>query len=439
MKFFNLLQKELRELINRQMIIGLLVTLGILMALGQFMGDAMEKAVSDVGDVYIMDNDGTDFTSQIIERLKEIGYNVEVKKSLQEDSVKILEELNIDNLIVIPKGFTESILSEHKASEIEFLSKIKSMAMMENMSDASSAVVESLKSTISYKLMHEGYGLNEDEINLIKNNVTVKDVTVVGEKSADVNTATIISMSSTQGIVVPLVIFMLVMFTSQLIISAISTEKIDKTLETLLSAPVSRIAVLGSKMLSAAIIALINAVVYMVGFSNYMGGMMGNTLDMQTVSGALKMSQVLEQLGLNMSAGDYVLLGLQMFMTIMISLSISLILGAMVNDAKSAQTIMMPVMFSAMIPYMITLFADINSLSPILRILVWAIPFTHTFTAINNIMFGNWEIFWGGFVYQVLFFAVCMFFALRLFTSDKIFTISLNLGQKRKLKKAKTR
>ena len=126
-----------------------------------------------------------------------------------------------------------------------------------------------------------------------------------------------------------------------------------------------------------------------------------------------------------------------MFMTIMIALSVSLILGAMATDAKSAQTLVMPIMIFAMIPYMISLFMDVNSMSNIVKIFVWLIPFTHTFTAINNIMFGNWPVFWGGLAYQFVFFIVCMYFALKLFTSDKIFTISLNLGQKMKLKKVK--
>jgi ABC-2 type transport system permease protein len=225
-----------------------------------------------------------------------------------------------------------------------------------------------------------------------------------------------------------------------MIISAISTEKIDKTLETLLSAPVSRLSVLGSKMLAAAIVALLNAVAYMFAFSSYMGGIMGQAMDSdvsQAVGQAMTMSDILKELGLKMTVGGYFLLGLQMFMTIMIALSVSLILGAMVTDTKSAQTLIMPVMFSAMIPYMVSLFANINTLSPVIKVAVWAIPFTHTFTAINNIMFGNWTVFWGGLAYQFIFFIVCMYLALKLFTSDKIFTISLNLGQKRKLRRSK--
>jgi ABC-2 type transport system permease protein len=79
--------------------------------------------------------------------------------------------------------------------------------------------------------------------------------------------------------------------------------------------------------------------------------------------------------------------------------------------------------------------ADINTLPIAIRMAVYAIPFTHTFSAMNNLMFGNTAIFFGGLAYQFVIFVICMFFALRLFKSDKILTVSLNFGQKSKFKK----
>lgn len=80
--------------------------------------------------------------------------------------------------------------------------------------------------------------------------------------------------------VVPIIMFVLIMFSAQMILSAISNEKIDKTLETLLSAPVSRLSVLASKMLAAGVVAALQVVVYMFGMSKMTGGLtegMGDT------------------------------------------------------------------------------------------------------------------------------------------------------------------
>ena len=92
----------------------------------------------------------------------------------------------------------------------------------------------------------------------------------------------------------------------------------------------------------------------------------------------------------------------------------------------------MPLMMLAMIPYMISIFADVNSLPAAVKILVYAIPFTHTFSAMSNLMFGHDIIFFAGLIYQIAVLAVCMFFSLRLFNSDKILTISLKFGKKDK-------
>ena len=125
-------------------------------------------------------------------------------------------------------------------------------------------------------------------------------------------------------------------------------------------------------------------------------------------------------------------------MTIMQALSISIILGSLANDAKTSQTVVLPIMLLAMVPYAISMVSDVNSLPTAVRTVVYAIPFTHTFTAMGNLMFGNTGIFFAGLLYQILIFAICIFFALKLFNSDKILTMSLNFGQKSKFKKSKS-
>ncbi len=51
MKFINLLKKELIELINKQMIFGLVITCLILMAVGSVMGSAIDSAEESVSNV----------------------------------------------------------------------------------------------------------------------------------------------------------------------------------------------------------------------------------------------------------------------------------------------------------------------------------------------------------------------------------------------------
>lgn len=440
MKFFNLLKKELMELLNKQMILGIVIMLVLFSIIGQVMHSSIEEISKNQYKINVMDCDDTDFTESIFDDMKSM--NADIKMIGKEFSGKefqdIMKENDIESLVVIPEGFTKDLLENKNLSALTSVSVMKSASSVAMVSSDNSSALSLLQSVISDKLMKNG-GFSEQDIALVQQSFKVSEITVVSDKSAEISMSTIIQNISVQNMIIPIIVFVLVMYTSQMIIGAISTEKIDKTLETLLSAPVSRSAVLGSKMLAAAIVALINAVSFMIGYYVLVGGAMTSAMSLDTVSSAvsdtISYSNAMNQLGLHLEITDYLLVGIQTFLTIMISLSVSIILGAMANDAKSAQNLVMPVMMCAMIPYIISMVSDINTLPTVIKTLVYAIPFTHTFTAMNNLMFGNDKIFVFGIIYQAVVFAVCMFFAIRIFNSDKIFTSSLNLGQKSKLRK----
>lgn len=440
MKFFNLLKKELMELLNKQMIFGIVIMLVLFSIIGQVMHSSIEEISKNQYKINVMDCDDTDFTKSIFDDMKSM--NADIKMIGKEFSGKefqdIMKENDIESLVVIPEGFTKDLLENKNLSALTSVSVMKSASSVAMVSSDNSSALSLLQSVISDKLMKNG-GFSEQDIALVQQSFKVSEITVVSDKSAEISMSTIIQNISVQNMIIPIIVFVLVMYTSQMIIGAISTEKIDKTLETLLSAPVSRSAVLGSKMLAAAIVALINAVSFMIGYYVLVGGAMTSAMPLNKVSSAvsdtISYSNAMNQLGLHLEITDYLLVGIQTFLTIMISLSVSIILGAMANDAKSAQNLVMPVMMCAMIPYIISMVSDINTLPTVIKTLVYAIPFTHTFTAMNNLMFGNDKIFVFGIIYQAVVFAVCMFFAISIFNSDKIFTSSLNLGQKSKLRK----
>lgn len=441
MKFFNLLKKELGELINKQMIIGLAVMMIILM----FVGNIMKTTVSEAMDqslytINLADMDDTELTKELIASLKE--NNVKVK--LYNDDLcykgeypEFLSMNELKNIIVIPEGFTDSILNGKKDTELISVSAMSSAASLSNISNSNSSGISAINQCMR-DILAKRDGISAEQLERLNSPVSVSERTVVADKSAAISMDTIMGKVMMQNMILPIVVFVLIMMTSQMLISAISNEKIDKTLETLLSTPISRTAVISAKMLAAAVVALLNAAVYMIGFSVFISGTMdGVTEEVTTpaVGDFISVESALAQLGLTLTPVDYLLVGVQLFLTIMICLSVSLILGALVNDTKSSQNMITPILMLAMVPYLISMLTDINSLPVAARIAVYAIPFTHTFSSIPNLMFGNDMLFFSGIIYQTIVFLVCMFFALRLFKSDKIFTISLNFGQKAKFKK----
>lgn len=435
MKFYSLFRKELKEMLSLQTIITMIVTVVVLVMAGQAMSGAISDSSEKASDLTICDLDKTEFTENVLNSLKATAKASDGKITVvdikSDDYAAELKRLDQDSVVIIPKGFTEQV-KQHKKADVGYVQRMTSLATMSNIntgSDTALAVIQqAVKSTIYQDKLSSG-AMTEEEMNQLEDPVLLSETTVVGDKADKVSSSVVMSLCSAQSMVVPIIMFVLIMFSAQMILSAISTEKIDKTLETLLSAPVSRLSVLASKMLAAGVVAALQAVVYMFGMSKMTGGLTEGMGDTSAYESAM------ENLGLTMSVGQYALVGIQMFVSILISLSLSMVLGALAKDAKSAQTmLLLPITFSAMIPYLLAMVVDIRTLSPVIKYIVYAIPFTHTFMASENVMFGNYSLYAGGLIYQIVLLVVCMTVALKIFMSDKIFTMSI--GGKQRTRKS---
>jgi ABC-2 type transport system permease protein len=125
------------------------------------------------------------------------------------------------------------------------------------------------------------------------------------------------------------------------------------------------------------------------------------------------------------------MLGGSLFFGILSALSVAMILGVFAEDTKAVQGVITPLMVLVMIPYLITLLLDLNSMSPTIKYLVYAIPFSHPFLAAPNIFMKNYLFVFAGIAYQAVFFLVFVLIAAKIFSSDKITTIRLNFSKKK--------
>ena len=435
MKLGNLLKKELKELLTVQAIVSMIFTCLLLVVLGQFMGGEMEEAINN-SDVNIVNMDNSDFTDEMISQLPEYGANPTVLTLESDNYYDEMVRLDIKNAVIIPEGFGDSVINGSEPAHIKCIGLINEGGLSSSMTSISSAsLTSSISQYVSDYMSREKFGIDESTRSLIENPVVTVDYTAANGKTVEASSEALSAMLMMQSMIAPFAVFFLILMASQMIMTAISTEKIDKTLETLLSAPVSRITVLTAKMIAALVVALLNAAAMIIGFVFYMNGMMGGAVEQisdtaQAGTEAFTAADAMAQLGLTLTPSAIIIFGIQLFLTIAIGLSISLILGAMATDAKSVQTLVLPVTMTTMIPFFVTMFADVNSLSPIPKLILYIIPFTHTYTSMNNMMFGNMGIVWCGLIYQLIFFAVCMYLAVKIFTTDLLFTMSLPVSSK---------
>ena len=73
----NLLRKELSELMNKQMLISLIVSVVMIILVGGLMMNMITQEMSESGILHIIDQDQTPFTQEVADKLREKGYTVE--------------------------------------------------------------------------------------------------------------------------------------------------------------------------------------------------------------------------------------------------------------------------------------------------------------------------------------------------------------------------
>lgn len=439
MKFGNLLKKELGELMTFQTIFGMVFTFVLLVLMGQFMGNAIEDSI-DTSAITICDQDKTEFSASVIDVVKsDETLKVTMVDLNSDDYASELTRLDVTNLVIIPEGFSDTITVQKKPAQLIIVNRLATGGVFSSLKSLSSAdAADKFSNIITDSILKTDYGIPSNKIDDIKNPIDLNEYTVVGDNCSNISSSVLSGVTMAQSMIVPFAIFFLILMASQMIMTAISTEKIDKTLETLLSTPVSRISVLTAKMTAALIIALINAVVTMLGFGVYVLSMTkGMTSDMTGIGESaantgVNVATAMSELNMTLSPVNILSIGISIFVSIAIGLALALILGAMATDVKSVQTLIMPLMILTLIPFIATIYADLSTMSAGVKAILYIIPFTHSYTAYNNLTTGNDALFWFGLLYEVVFLIVVMFLAVKLFTSDRLFTMKFDFSKKSK-------
>jgi len=229
----------------------------------------------------------------------------------------------------------------------------------------------------------------------------------------------IVGMLSSQSMLIPIVMMMIIIMAGNMVISSMALEKENKTLETLLTLPVKRTSIVTGKIVASAIIGLLLSIVYMIGMSYYFQGF------------GMSEGVNLADYGLVLTSQDLVLIGISLFITLIAALSLCMLLGTFAKNYKSAQTLTVPISMLAMVPMFITMFVDFDTLPLALKSLLFAIPFSHPMMAPRALLFNDYLLVIGGIVYVAIFAIVTISIVVWVFKTDRLLTGSIKKKGKR--------
>jgi len=424
--FYNILKKEIKELLTKQMILGLVFMIIMFGIMGNFMKGLREKD-DELINLAVLDLDKSQYSEGILDKLSK-QKTIEMAEITEidiEKAIKQAKEKEAKVLLVVPENFEEDIKIK-KRVDLKIYSIIKGLSIKGMISDATvNAIIGSINREISINFIQEAFPDKNPED--IINPLNIKEFVVIKDKMTSGDSTMIESLAVSQSIMIPIILMMLIIYAGGTIVTSMVSEKENKTLETLLTLPVKRISIVIGKMTGATIVALLMAGVFLGGFRYYMSSAIPDIPGSETI---------LEDLGLTMTPLSYILLGISLFLAILIALSMSMILGIFAQSTKNAHIMNMPIVLLAMIPYFLLMFQDAEMLSLPMKIFLYAIPFAHPIIASKALIFHNYPIVLGGIAYMIIFAAVTMYVAVWLFNTDRVLTAKFSL-KKLRIKKLK--
>lgn len=413
--FRSLIKKEVKELLTRHFVLSIVF---IIVFFG-FMGKIVRGTKEEIGKelkISLLDLDQTPFLQNILNTIEQHGIMIhEIENEIIGVAIKEAKEKTATVLLVIPKGFGGKI-QRMERGELHVYSMMKGISVSEAISSkAVKLVIDILNRSITTHFLRENIP-GKDPANIMSP-IDIKDFVVIKGRTISGSPDMISALTTSQSVMIPLVLMIVIIFAGMMIMTSMGSEKENKTLETLLTLPVGRLTIIGGKMMGAAIVASVMTSAYMIGLRYYMS----------SFTESAKAPFFLEDLGLSITPFGYLLLGISLFMAILFALSICIDLGIFVQDTKSAQTMNLPLSMSVFIPYFLSMFRDIETLPLSLKILLYAIPFSHPIVAPKFLIFHNYSMVIGGIVYMTILTCMAMWVGVRLFNTDKVLTARLAL------------
>jgi len=407
--FVNILMKELKELLRDPKIFLGMIIIPVIMfpLLGAVMNFSVQSALEKVENatIIVLNNDEGNYSKFFINFLNLSLRIIVITNTTPEEVLNSLSKYNTTQFVEIPYGFSKNMTQHIQTPNQDITAFINFYAVF-----SGSSMFEQIGSSAIDGLVEQ---FNR---NFAPNIVCTEKSAIIKEKiQKGVDPSMLSGLMISQSIAMPITIMILLQVSMQIAATSVAMEKEEKTLETLLSLPMDRFAILMGKLSGSILVAAVGALAYMVGFNYYMG----------SFTTTIPSEVDLVSLGLAPSLIGYLLLGISLFVALLSALALAVIMSAFAEDVRSAQSMIGFIYPLIFIPSLLLMFLDVNSIPFILRIIIYAIPFSHPVIAAKAVTMGDYLTAFWGIIYVTAFTLVIMYIASRLFATEKILTTKL--------------
>ncbi len=414
--FKNLLLKEVKSIIrDPKMLIAMFVVPLIMIAVVYgFMGLAMrqqaEQALRESGVVAVIDLDNGVWSKKFIDFLRDRGIDVKMYRGSLDNIGDVMEDLGVKILYIIPENFSEA-LSSNRTGCIEYYVLFKSLTFMElGIHGRASNLINSFSENITRSItVKTGYPREFLEKPI---NSTARAV-VAGKVVGD--PLQVLSSIFSTSLVIPLAVFIMIIFIIQFAVTSMAVEKEEKMFETLLTLPINRMSILGVKLLVSVAIGIAYVLIYGAILIWFFFGAMGSPGE--TTSGP--------QFSLTLPPGTIEYMGVGLIGAVLFGLLVAFILSLFAEDVRTAQLVsnyaLMPLIFLFFLP----MFIDVSNLSYTVRTALALVPIANVSFIPKLMILGNYELGVLAGLSNIAYALGALAIAYKIVNSERIFTARL--------------
>jgi ABC-2 type transport system permease protein len=431
-----LIYKELKELLMEKTILIGVVLMPLLLfpTIGGIFSFTMMEAArtgeTETITLAVNDLDEGKYSKFLIDEIRE--NNVQVIFIRGSSNLNELFDKGIAAFIEFPIEFTEKISAGQKAKMYVFYNvktvKIGSLISISKISGILSRAYQSLSEKLAEErgvdLEFLSKPIEEESNTFYRGDVLNYPPTIM------VNTI----LSSIYGL--PLIALIVVALTATISATSIGLEKEAKTLEILLTLPISRLKILLTKMLASTIIALIGMFSFGVGFGIYLILAFSRIGSIQGVSNMSEDMDVFTSTGplLPLNSTSVIILMLTIFVAMLLTMSIGILVGVLAEDVRGSQQLVGAATFLPMFPaFFLTAFIDLDELAFPASLLMMLNPYTHFFRAIDYVATGRYLEAVSATMVTGLFTIAFLIISAWLFSGERLITLKVSLRKKKEV------
>ena len=418
--------KEIKELIrDPKILIGVLLMPIIIFPL---MGGAIKISQESVqraitgASFAVYSDDGGMVTDALLNYFYRNNTVLPIEADSLENALRQFESTDSNALIYIPSGYNNNI-TQGKEGVLKVYANLKKLNMAETQS---TNVVSSLISVYNYyfsiskinTLMKEAGASGTPEA--VRSPISIDYYSILKGTVLNIPPGSIYNLVMGQTIMLPIMVMMMVLFAIQMAATSIAIEKEQKTLETFMTLPVSRMTILAGKLSGSIVIALAGSVSYLIGFGYYMNSAFSFVPEVTTMN--------IQDVQLGITPFGLVLIGIVIFVTLVSALAMAISVAVFADNVRSAQSFTSILITPILIPAFILMFSDIDMLPPTIQWILLIIPYTHTMIATKAAFLGDYFIVIRSIVFISIWTIVVLYIAARIFNTERIITATFTMS-----------